>query len=172
MKKSRLRDDNFDKKKAYLGVSISLVFILILTFMSVGFALYTQVISINGTVKFKTDGDFAITNVVKISSSNTTDALPFFTSDSIDLNLEFVKSADLDAVYSAVYDITVSNETFFDQTINNFDFSFTVNNNQGNPSGTITYDLTGITSGDMVEKLSEKVATLTITFVPTVDQDT
>ncbi len=172
MKKSRLRDDNFDKRKAYLGVSISLVFILILTFMSVGFALYTQVISINGTVKFKTDGDFAITNVVKISSSNTTDALPFFTSDSIDLNLEFVKSADPDAVYSAVYDITVSNETFFDQTINNFDFSFTVNNNQGNPSGTITYDLTGITSGDMVEKLSEKVATLTITFVPTVDQDT
>ncbi len=172
MKKNKIREENLDKKKLYLGVSISLILISVITFMSVGFALYTQVINVNGTVNVKTDGDFAITNVVKISSSNTTAALPSFTNDSISLNLEFVKSNDPDAVYNATYDITVTNNTFFDQTIDNFDFNFSVNDQLGNPTGEITYTLTGIESGGMIDRLSEEVATLTVTFVPTVDQPT
>ncbi len=171
MKKSKLRDKNLDYKKVYLGVLVSLVLVLTLTFMSVGFALYTQVIKINGTAKFKTDGDFAITNVTKVSSSNTTDALPSFTNDSINLNLEFIKSDEENPLYKAIYDITVSNDTFFDHTINDFSFDLKVNDESGNPLGTLNYELTGINSGDMIDKLSEKIATLTVTFVPSVDQD-
>lgn len=171
MKKSKLKNENLDTKKVYLGIGISVIFIMIITFMSVGFALYTQVININGTATFKTDGDFAITNVVKISSSNTTDALPSFTMNTINLNLEFVKSSDPNPVYNAVYDITVTNDTFFDHTVNSFEFTFDINDGQGQPIGTVNYELTGVTSGDMIEKLSERVATLTVTFVPSVDQN-
>lgn len=171
MRKSKLRDKNLDTKKLYLGMGVSLLVVMIVTFMSLGFALYTQVININGTARFRTDGDFGITNVTKISSSNTTDALPSFTMNSISLNLEFVKSDEPDPVYNAVYDITLSNQTFFDQTITNFEFSFSLNDDQGHPIGTVNYDLTGVNSGDMIDKLSEKVATLTVTFVPSVDQD-
>ncbi len=170
MKKSKLKE-NLDTKKVFLGMSISLIFVIVMTFMTVGFALYTQVLSINGTVKFKTDGDFGITDVQKISSSNTTDALPSFTLTTVNLNLEFVKSDETNPVYRAVYDITVTNDTFFDQTVNSFDFAFTLNNDQDQPIGNVHYELTGVESGDMIEKLSSKVATLTITFTPSIDQD-
>lgn len=171
MKKSKLKE-NLDTKKVFLGMSISLIFVIVMTFMTVGFALYTQVISINGTVKFKTDGDFGITDVQKISSSNTTDALPSFTLKTVNLNLEFVRSDEDNPVYQAVYDITITNDTFFDQTVNSFDFTFSLNNDEEQPIGNVNYELTGVEAGDMIEKLSSKVATLTVTFTPSVNQDT
>ena len=112
-----------DKKKTndnlYIKLSLflSLFFVAIIMFMSVGYALYTQVINVSGNVALNTQGSFKISNVRKVLSSNTSEAIPSWTDNSINFNLSFIKSDEEDPTYSASYDVTVSNDTFFERLI-------------------------------------------------------
>lgn len=165
-----------EKSKDTLYVKLNIISAIatafVLSFLSVGFALYTQVVNITGIVGVLPQGEFGITSVTRTASQNTDNGLPTFTADTVDFNLTFVKSDDPDPVYTATYDIEFTNDTFYDQTISDLGLSFTINDQNGNPLGTINYTVTGVDSGGMVPKLSSAIATVDIEFIPLVDQNT
>ena len=157
-----------DKKNIKLSFILSLFLVLVFLGMSVGFALYTQVINVSGTAAVDTQGDFGITNVVKTSSNNTSDAVPSWTEDTVDFHLTFVKN-DNNPVYTANYDITLKNDTFFERLISNFNFEFSVLDSEDHPLGTIDYEIENYQDGEVMQPLTEKVITVKFTFTPTVE---
>ena len=167
----KIMDKNRDIAQLRFGIIVTVFFVAILSFLSVGFALYTQVISIAGGISFHPQGEFRITNVLRTYAENTDPGLPSFTDDSVDFNLTFVKNSDPDSVYHATYDIIFTNDTFYDRTVSDLGLSFTVNDEHGDPLGTINYTVTGVDSGGSVPKLSTATATVDIFFIPIVDQD-
>ena len=168
---TKYKKKNNDKSLISLGIIVVISVALILSFLTVGFALYSRVLNINGNIGVKTQGSFRITSVSKTSSSNTDDQEPSFTGDSINFNLNFIKSNDENPVYEAVYDIVFTNDTFYDRTISDLALSFVANDENGDSLGDISFTVTGLESGDSIPKLSSKTATVNITFVPTVEQD-
>ncbi len=159
-----------DKNLIKLNFILSLFLVLIFLGMSVGFALYTQVLNLSGVASIDTQGSFRITNVVKMSSNNTTDSVPSWTDDTIDFNLTFLKNAD-NPVYSASYNITLTNDTFYERLISNFDFNFSITDSDNQPLGTIDYEIENYQLGEVMDALSEKTITVLFTFTPVVDVD-
>lgn len=168
----KINDKNRNIWQLHFGIIVTIFFMVALSFLSVGFALYTQVIYITGQATLLPQGTFRITNVLRTLAENTDSGLPSFTNDTVDFNLAFVKSNEENPVYHATYDIIFTNDTFYDQTISNLNLSFTINDEHGAPLGDINFTITGVEEGGMVPKLSEVTATVDIIFVPTVDQDT
>ena len=154
-----------------LNIIAAILFTAILSFLSVGFALYTRVLNVSGGFTFRPQGEFRITSVTKTASQNTDDGQPTFTDDTVDFNLVFVKGEGENPEYTATYDIVFTNDTFYERTISDLGLNFVINDNEGNSMGHISYTVTGADSGTAVDKLSEAVATVTITFQPTVDAD-
>ncbi len=167
-KTNNLKDNKFIR----LNLVLSLFLVILLLSISVGFAIFTQVIHIGGNVSFGTQGKFEITNVTKMESSNTSDAIPSWTADSIDFNLTFIKGEGENPEYSATYNVTLTNDTFYERLVSAFNFSFEVNGADDQPLGTITYELDGIEEGEVIQPLSEKTFSVIFNFTPTVDADT
>ena len=167
--KRKKNKNSKDYRVIRLSLFLSLFFVFIFIGISVGFALYTQVININSSIGVDTQGAFEITNVTKTSSSNTSEAVPSWTADSIDFNLTFIKSNEASPVYSATYNVTLKNDTFFERLVSAFNFNFTVNDSNDQPMGVLDYEITGMEEGEVMQPLTEKIVTVTFTFVPTVD---
>ena len=167
MKRKKINNLN-DKRLLKLNLILSLFLVFIFMGMSIGFALYTQVLNVAGTASVDPQGPFGITNVVRTASNNTTNASPTWTEDSVDFNLTFLKNAN-DPVYTAQYDITLTNDTFYERLISNFNFSFSITDSEDHPIGTIDYQIENYQDGEVMQPLTEKVLTVRFTFTPTVD---
>lgn len=166
-KKVNLKDKGIIK----LNFVLSLFLVLLFIGMSVGFALYTQVLNIGGMASVETQGSFGITNVIKTASNNTSDAVPSWTNDTVDFNLTFVKNEE-NPVYTAAYNITLTNDTFYERLISNFNFDFTITDSEDQPLGTVEYEIENYQPGEVMQPLTEKVITVLFTFTPTVDAET
>ncbi len=147
---------------------VTIITLSIFLFTSVGFAIYNVNLSVNGTGLFPKNGEIFISNVVLSSYSNLENpADPVFTNDSISFDLNFVveSNSNLDDDYSATYDITITNESFFPYAFASSVFNpsvETINNQDMN----ISYDITGIEVGEIIPKLSSKTFSLTISMFP------
>ena len=160
-----------DNKIIRLNLFLSLFLVVLLMSLSVGFALFTQVINIGANVALETQGSFEITNVTKMSSNNTSEEIPSWTADSIDFNLTFIHSDNPDPVYNATYNITLTNDTFYERLVSAFNFNFTINGSDDQSVGTLDYELNDIEEGTIIDPLSEKTFSVTFTFTPTVEAD-
>lgn len=168
MKKEK--KSNVDLKNIKLSFFLSLFFVVLIMFMSVGFALYNQVLKVDGQVDINAQGDFKITNVRKVQSSNTNDAIPSWTDNSINFNLSFLKNEE-DPTYSASYDVTFTNSTFYERLLSSFNINLSVEQD-GVELGTIDYEIEGYNNEDVINPMSEKTYRINITFTPIVDSDT
>ena len=163
MKKINNKND-----KAFINTNIvmSILLVVVLSFVSLGYAYYSQRLTANGSVTIKPQGKIAITNVVLKSGTNIKDDInPAFTDNSIDFDLVFEKDdVNPSTTYQAVYDVTITNDTFYDFTFNSINYTPTVYNSSNevvDPS-LINVTLTGISAGDKI--LSEDEVTFTVTF--------
>ena len=142
--------------KTVINVSIvmSILLVFVLSFVSVGYAIYGQRLNVRGTAIVKTQGKIAITNVELTSSKNVPDSVnPTHTDNSIDFDLTFEKDTLANEPdYQAIYSITITNNTFYDFNYNAINYSPTVYDSDGNevdPSFlTVTVD--GIEAGDKI----------------------
>ena len=165
------KDNTNDYKTIKLSLILSLFFVLLLMGISVGFAVFTQVINVGGNVSLSNQGSFEITNVTKASSNNTSEAVPSWTAGSIDFNLTFIHSDDPEPVYNATYNVTLTNDTFYERLVSAFNFNFEVHGEDDQPLGTLDVEITDIEEGYVMQPLSEKTFSVTFTFVPTVEAD-
>ena len=175
------------------SIIIFILFVFAITFMTVGFALYGKTLNFGGTAILKKNGKVYISNVRTISTNHGT-ANPEHTDTNIDFNMEFTTTqSQSDANdYGAVFEVTITNESFYDYTYSMPSYSPTINRkSNGAPidSSYIGYTTEGIDTGDIIEKgtsktfkvifqftnpLSRATDTFVIDgdFVPTVREDT
>ncbi len=154
------------KNKTNLIVSI--IAISIFLFMTVGFAAYGANMNIAGSATFAKNGEIAITNAVLASYSNLTNPTdPEFDADHIvfDLNFNVENNSQLANEYQAVYDITISNATFFDYEFASAVFTPSVET-LNNQNLRLSYDLVGIEIGETIPKLTTKTFSLVINMYP------
>ena len=169
--KRRISKNLKDYHNIKLNLILSLFFVLLFMGMSVGYAIFTQVINLHGGISVGPQGEFEITNVVKTSSSNTSNAVPSWTADTINFNLVFIRSDDPDPVYNATYNIILTNDTFYERLISALNFDLTVHDEEEHPLGTLDYEISNYEDGEVMDPLTEKVITVIFTFTPTVEAD-
>ena len=173
MAKNKTKKVENDKRAIKINITVSILLVVILSFISVGYALYGQRLGISGTATFKPQGKIAITNVELISSKNVRDgSIPAFTDESVDFNLTFEKApGSTEPDYQAVYTITIDNDTFYDHEFSISNFQPMITNSQGidvDPSY-LTVSLNGISMGDMIPAGESVTFTLTLDFNPPTD---
>lgn len=162
-----------DKKAIKINIGVSILLVVVLSFVSIGYGLYGQRLDISGTTKVKTQGKIAITNVTLTSSVNVRDdSIPTYTDESVDFNLTFEKAAgSTEPNYQAVYSITIENDTFYNHEFNFGTFQPIITNSSGievDPNY-LTYTLDGIQIGDMIPAGESVTFTLTLDFNPEED---
>ena len=85
-----------------------------LSFMTVGFARYNRILDVSGDISLKTQGKIYVSNVTFVDGKNVS-SNPTFTDNSIDFGLKVFASKD-QTEYYANFEVTVINDTFYDQT--------------------------------------------------------
>ena len=169
----KLKKDDKDYKKIVANRIVGLLVFAFIFSFSIGYSLYTQILSLNGTVALKTQGDFYIYSISLIDSSNVdTTQTPTHTDDTVDFNLVFT-NAGLNADYTAVYEIVVNNDTFYDQTFNGFGFVPTIYNTDGEiiSSDNFTISLSGC-DDYIFHKLTSTTLTVTFHYIPAEESST
>ena len=152
---------------------MSILLVVVLSFVSTGYAIYNQRLGVSGVATVHTQGTIAITNVELISSINVPDGVsPTFTDNSIDFDLQFVKEAgSTQNNYQAVYSVTITNNTFYDFDFNIINYNPTIYDSNNNPVDptylTISYN--GISIGDKIPSEDEVTFDVVFDFNPPVD---
>ena len=173
MKKRKIMERINDKKTIKINIAMSILLLVVLSFISLGYALYGQQVRLAGSSTFGTQGIIAITDVTLTSSKNVrSDSIPEFTADAVDFNLTFEKEAgSTEPDYQAVYSITIDNDTFYDYDFNLANFQPVITNSSGinvDPSY-LSYTLSGINLGDSIPAGETVTFSLTMDFNPPVD---
>lgn len=175
MQSKKLKIKKNDKKAVNINIAMSILLVVVLSFISIGYALYGQILNVNGNVTFKPQGKIAITNVELISSVNVKDgSIPTFTDNSIDFNLSFEKAEGAtENNYQAIYQITIENDTFYDFSFELDNFQPTIKNSSGEvvDSTYLTTTFDGITLGEKIPAMETVTFNLIFDFNPQ-DDDT
>ncbi len=150
--------------KGELVVFLCLIFVL--TGMTIGFASYSALIRTQGVVTVKPQGTLHFTQLDLISYSNVdTTYLPSYTDTDLDFNLHFIED-DTSQPYSATYQITVQNDTFYNQTFLGVNYAPTIVDGDGNPvpSSNFSYTIDGLSIGDVIPSGSSITFIVTLTL--------
>ena len=147
-------------------VVLFLCLVVALLGMTWGFAQYSVLIQTSGVARVKEQGIVHFTQLDLISSSNVdTSYQPSFTDDTLDFNLHFVEN-DTSQPYSATYQITVKNDTFYNQTFLGVSYSPTITDSGGTPipSSNFSYQISGLAEGDTIAAGASVTFTVTMTL--------
>ena len=149
--------------KSKLFLIVTIIVIVTLSFLTIGFASYSELLNLNGTVGIKPQGKMEITNITLTSSQNASSVEdPTYEDLSASFNITF-RRANGNARYNAVYSITLTNNTFYSHSIDANDFNLNLSSNNG---GTVNPVVSGIEQGEIIAPGSSKTFTLTINFTP------
>ena len=123
-----------DKETVRINIGVSILLAVVLSFISVGYAIYGQRLGMLGNVTFQNNqGVVAITDVTFVTSSSyNSSANPAFTDDSIDFNLTYEKEqGTTHNDYRAVFEVTIDNDTYYDYAFDLAHFQPVIQNSQG-----------------------------------------
>ena len=163
---SKRKSKNKSRTKSELIMFLCLIFIL--TGMTIGFAHYSRLVQVQGVSTIKPQGIVRFTELSLISSTNVdTSYQPSFTDTTLDFNLHFTE-IDSNAAYSATYQITIQNDTFYSQSFQGMNFEPVITNSHGVTVDSSSFDITlsGISENDILASESSITFTATLTFVP------
>lgn len=140
--------------KIFLYILSVLLFIVILA-MSVGYALYSELIPLNGIVTLSHVGNVEITNITLIDSKNITSSqTPTYSLRTANFNITFPKSKSA----SITYQIDLTNNTNIPYIYDGIIINASIPLNEGKVNTTIS----GINNGEAIA--AGKTVTFTLTF--------
>lgn len=138
-----------------ISIGINIAFILIFSFMTIGFALYNKLLSINSNLSLVGNGEIFIRSIDLVDSSNVTSSTsPTIVNNQVNFNITFNGPNDTSF---ANYQVTIVNNSFYDYTFSGIDLDYSVSRTDGVKDGSsldITID--GITNGDAIQARSTK----------------
>ena len=129
------------------NVIIYILVLLIISFMSIGYAYYGQLLEFSGNVNLKPDGKFRIDNIILTDTSNVISSVtPIITNNTIEFNLSF---GGTENEYYATYTADFINESSYSYTYNSFNFTPIVTAS-GDGSGQLSFEVINISDGDVI----------------------
>lgn len=147
---------------------VTIIVLSIFLLMSVGYATYNIKTKIAGEVSLGANGEVAITNVILSDYSNLSNPeAPTYTKDSISFDLVFnvENNSALDDDYYAEYDVTITNDSFFDYEFASSVFTPSVETS-ANENMNVDYVLDGIEPGEVIPALESKTFKVKIIMYP------
>ena len=155
------------KSKERLIVTLVALFLFAAT--SVGYALYNVYLNTSGHATFAKNGKVAITNATLFSYSNLDNPQnPTYTDDHISFSLKFTvarNQAAFNKEYSATYEITIANNSFYDYNFSASTFTPSAQT-EANTDMIVSYTLDGIEIGETIPSGSSKTFKLKIIMYP------
>ena len=152
-------------KNKIVQISIFLIVILFVVFSGVGFATYGASLFARGTTIITTQGKIRISNVILTDNNNLTNTEnPSFSDENIDFHFAFSGNGMNDTYY-AVYNITISNDSFYDYTFGSdkftpdIDFGDTAN-------ATIDFTFEDIEEGEKIPSRTSRTFAVRVTLTP------
>ena len=152
------------------NIIITILFLLTIIFMSVGFAQYGQIVNFNGTVVAKPDGIVYISSVEVVSlstsgSTATATANPQIIDGSeVEFNLKFTTLRNVQSGYEAKFKITITNDSSYDYVYSMPNYSPTAYKGNQDVSQYIDYSIDGINQGEEIDAKGEKSFYITFIF--------
>ena len=94
-------------------VIIGLLLLFVISALTVGYARYSTVISLNGTSTFRPNGKVRISNITIANSQNLSDESHTVDGMNVGFNVKFNNQGE-GAGYYITYEITVTNDSFYE----------------------------------------------------------
>ena len=140
---------------------IVIVMITIFCIETVGYAQISRLIKIGGDVTWKVDGKLLITNVTQVSLTRATqNSTPTFEGKQVGFNVTLSPTSNNNnGAATAIYDVTLTNNSSFVHTFTNSDITSNFNNTN---RVTTTVQVTGLTEGQRIEPGSTATFRVTI----------
>ena len=150
------------KKKIRIKPEVIIAVLLLFTisFLTVGYARYTRLLTINSTSTFKADGIAWISSLTVYDSSNVDTESHTINGLDVDFNVAFANVGS-NADYHITYQVTIQNDSYF-----SYDFTQSVVDADVTAAGgniNINYQVTGIDPGETIPSRSSKTFYVTVT---------
>lgn len=155
------------RRSARFTLILTALVMFILSGMTIGFARYNRILNTSGNITLNPQGEIYISNVVFTGGQNVV-SNPSFTNTSVNFGLSFHGDPNT-TNYTANFDITITNETFYNQIFAMDYWQPTITDGNGDPvDADINYILVGIENGDTINRDSS--VTFSIQMTLDVDQ--
>ena len=155
-----------NKKKFKLEAIIAILLLIVVTSLTVGYAMFSQIVTLHGTTTFRPNGSVRITSFTIYDSSNLADEDHDINGMDVSFSAEF-NNVGNDGTYYLIYQITVVNDSFYSYDFANS--SFVSNVSSQNSTVHTQYSVLGITEGETLPSNSTK--TFQIRLDVTLDQN-
>ena len=155
IKRKNNKHTHLHNKKLWVGdlklnktsIIIFILFVISITFMTVGFARYGKTINFGGTAIIKPDGKVYISGVTKGTHTNATSDPGVTSNGDVNFNLSFRTVSSSSATYVAVFNITITNDSSYDYVFRGYDYRPTVTKGNEDYSGYLDFKISGIKIG-------------------------
>ena len=150
------------KRKFRLEIIIGVLLLVVISFLTIGYASYTQLLTLNSTSTFKADG---VAWISSITVSDSSHVLPGGESHTVrgldvDFDVEF-ENVGSNADYHITYEVTIQNDSYY-----SYDFTQSVVDADVTAAGgniTVNYQVTGIDPGETIPSRGSKTFYVTVT---------
>ena len=149
-----------------ISVLVTLIFVIIISSMSVGFALYSKILNIGGDLTFKKIGKIELTRIDYISSSNVAEhSTPTFEGMAADFNVVFRKEEGSETDdFNIIYEVELTNGYYKEYVFRGFDFSPNITSSSSGDTAVLKLDVEGVENGDVLNPGETKTFRLILTL--------
>ena len=153
------------KKNNKISIIINLIFILVFSFITIGYAAYNKELGITSNLSLIGNGELFIRSIDLVDSSNVSNsASPTITNNEVNFNITF-NGTNND--YFANYLVTIVNNTFYDYTYTGVDLDYSLSRTDGVQDGSsLNISISGINNGDTIASRSTKTFNIIVELTP------
>ena len=157
-------------KKLNISIFLWLVVLGLITFMTMGYAYYGKLLTLQGVVNIPNYGTVSITSVTVADSLSVTENTPA-TTDGTSLNFDLTISGQTDEYY-ITYLVTILNDTVEDYVYVTTNINPSIVSVSGNNTATSEVEVIGIEDGDTIPSKQSVQVQLKLIFHPSDPNDT
>ena len=151
------------KKNNKISIITNVIFILIFSFITIGYALYNKELGITSNLSLKGNGELFIRSIDLVDSSNVSNSTsPTIVNNEVNFNITF-NGTNND--FFANYLVTIVNNTFYDYTYTGVDLDYSLSRTDGVQDGSsLNISISGINNGDAISARSTKTFNIIVTL--------
>ena len=151
------------KKNNKISMIINIIFILVFSFISIGYAAYNKQLNINSNLSLIGNGELYIRSIDLVDSSNVTNSTsPSISNNQVSFNITFNGTNN---TYMANYLVTIVNNTFYDYTYTGVDLDYSLSRTDGVQDGSsLAININGINNGDSIRARATKTFNIVVSL--------
>ena len=154
------------KKNNKISIIINVIFVLVFSFITIGYAAYNKELGITSSLSLVGNGEMFIRSIDLVDSSNVSNSVsPTIVNNEVNFNITF-NGTNND--FFANYLVTIVNNTFYDYTYTGIDLDYSLSRTDGVQDGSsLSISINGINNGDVISARSTKTFNIIVNLYAT-----